>query len=767
MLRGKRASTTLLKPRTKRRQTVAELEESQERKQAEEALQAERNKLQSLIGAIEYTLTIQDRDYNIIYQNELSRIASGGDHLGEKCYRAYEHRDKVCHGCPVEKAFKDGKSHTAERQTVLPSGEVAFWENTASPIRGARGEIISCLELARDITERKKADEALRESEEKYKTLVEDVPIGIYFNDFGGTFLYGNKKAEEITGYKREELLGKSFLKLKLLDPQELVKAIKLLALNRLGKSTGPDRFVLNRKDGTKGIVEIHTRITTVGGKKVVLGMVEDITERKKQEQALANEVTRRRILVDQSLDGIVVLDVEARVVEANQRFAEMLGYSPEEVRKLHTWDWDKNFPPEKLLEMGRAVDEQGLHLETQHHRKDGSVIDVDISINGTVIAGQKLIFCVCRDITERRQAGEALRKSEEKFSKAFRASPSTVTITTLKDGKFLELNDTFTRLTGYSREELIGRNSTDINFWVDPEDRNRILQIIKEQGRVNNVEANIRRKSGEIRTWLFSMEPIDIGGELCLLSATTDITERKRAEEALKAAQERLVRSEKLAAIGQLAGGVGHELRNPLSAIKTAAQYARKKLAASELSASEPKVLEFLGLIDEEVDRANKVITDLLSFSRVAKPTVSSVKVEGIIRDALSHVAVPGNVTVVTDVSPDLPMVMIDAGQIQQVFVNIILNALEAMPEGGRLEVRASSKDGFVMVEFTDTGSGIPEAVAGKIFEPLFTTKAKGIGLGLAMSKNIMERHGGDIGVQSKEGDGTTFTISLPTRAV
>ncbi len=176
---------------------------------------------------------------------------------------------------------------------------------------------------------------------------------------------------------------------------------------------------------------------------------------------------------------------------------------------------------------------------------------------------------------------------------------------------------------------------------------------------------------------------------------------------------------------------------------------------------------MEFLGLVDEEVDSANKVITDLLSFSRVAKPAVSLVKVGSIIRDALNHVAVPGNVEVVTDVDPDLPMVMVDGGQIQQVFVNVILNALEAMPEGGRLEIRARGKDDFVTVEFTDTGGGIPESVVGKIFEPLFTTKAKGIGLGLAMSKSIMERHGGDIGVRSKEGKGTTFTLSLPTRVV
>jgi len=245
------------------------------------------------------------------------------------------------------------------------------------------------------------------------------------------------------------------------------------------------------------------------------------------------------------------------------------------------------------------------------------------------------------------------------------------------------------------------------------------------------------------------------------------DITERKRVEDELKAAQEQLIRAEKLAAIGQLASGVGHELRNPLGAIKNAALYVRRRIAKSELSATEPKVLEFLDLIDEEVDSANKVITDLLSFSRVAKPTVSLVNAGSIIRGALSHVAVPGNVEVVTDVDPGLPIVVVDAAQIQQVFINIILNALEAMPEGGRLEIRARNKAELVTVDFIDTGCGIPESVMGKIFDPLFTTKPKGIGLGLAMSKSIMERHGGDIGVKSKEGKGTTFTLSLPTRMV
>ena len=144
-------SSALIKDSAGEVKTVAQLLDITERKQGEEALQAEKNKLQSLIDAMEDCFSIQDRDYNIIYQNEPSRIASGGNHRGEKCYRAFEGREEVCEGCPIEKAFKDGKSHTAERRRVSSSGEVTFWENTASPIRDAAGRIVSCLEIARNI----------------------------------------------------------------------------------------------------------------------------------------------------------------------------------------------------------------------------------------------------------------------------------------------------------------------------------------------------------------------------------------------------------------------------------------------------------------------------------------------------------------------------------------------------------------------------------------------------------------------------------------
>jgi PAS domain S-box-containing protein len=607
---------------------------------------------------------------------------------------------------------------------------------------------------------------ALGESQEKLRKMLESVTDGISVVDLNGVIIETNQRTVEMHGFtSKDELLGRNALELVAPRDHERIAANMRRAVKQ-GTVRGVE-YTLLKANGSEFPGELSTSILkdASGNWIGLITIARDVTERKRAEEALADEVTRRRLLVDQSRDGIVVLDENAKVYEANQRFAEMLGYTPEEVRELHTWDWDKNFPPEKLLEMGRAVDEKGLHLETQHHRKDGSAIDVDISINGAMCGGQKLIFCVCRDITERKQAEEALQTEKNKLQSLIGAMEYTLTIQDT-DYNIIYQNE-LSRIAS-------GGDHLGEKCYRAYEGREKVcegcpVEKAFKDGKSHTAERRRVAPSGEVTFWENTASPIrDARGEIISgLELARDITERKQAEEALKAAQEQLIRSEKLAAIGQLASGVGHELRNPLGAIKTAVHYVRRKIAGSELSAAEPRVVEFLGLIDGEVDSANKVITDLLSFSRVAKPAVSLVKVGSIIRDALNYVAVPGNVEVVTDVDPDLSMVMVDGGQIQQVFVNVILNALEAMPEGGRLEIRARGKGELVTAEFTDTGGGIPESVVGKIFEPLFTTKAKGIGLGLAMSKSIMERHGGDIGVKSKEGEGTTFTLSLPTRVV
>ncbi len=238
---------------------------------------------------------------------------------------------------------------------------------------------------------------------------------------------------------------------------------------------------------------------------------------------------------------------------------------------------------------------------------------------------------------------------------------------------------------------------------------------------------------------------------------------ELETANEELKEAQEQMVRTEKLAAIGQLAGGVGHELRNPLGAIKNAVYYIRGKLAQNELAQREPRIMDFLTIVDDEINSSNKIINDLLNFSRVGKPAVSPARIEKVIADAIAHTHVPENVELIKKVDSALPEVEMDTEQIRQVFVNIITNAVQAMPEGGKLSVEAGQGNGFLEINIGDTGVGIPKEALSKIFDPLFTMKAKGIGLGLAVCKSIVERHQGSIEVKSEVGKGTTFAVKLP----
>jgi signal transduction histidine kinase len=241
---------------------------------------------------------------------------------------------------------------------------------------------------------------------------------------------------------------------------------------------------------------------------------------------------------------------------------------------------------------------------------------------------------------------------------------------------------------------------------------------------------------------------------------------ELRATNEELRDAQEKLVRSERLAAIGQLAGGVGHELRNPLGAIKNAIYYVRGKVTKSELVNKDQRVMEFLDIIDDEISSSGKIINDLLGFSRVGKPAVSPARIEKVIDDTLSYITIPQNIQLIKKLDTNLPEIKIDTDQVRQVLVNMILNAVQAMPDGGKLTISAREKEKFLEVEVTDSGCGIPQEVTDKIFDPLFTTRAKGIGLGLAVCKAIIDRQQGDIEVESEIGKGTTFTVKLPLEA-
>jgi PAS domain S-box-containing protein len=634
-----------------RRAVLGNLVDITERKQVEEALQAEKNKLQSVIDAMTDALTIQDRDYKIIFQNEPSRKSTGGDRTGEKCYRAYEGRETVCDRCPVEKSFKDGKPHNAERQRVLPSGEVTFWENIANPIRDARGKVVACLEIGRNIT-----------------------------------------------GFK-------------------------------------------------------------------------------KQEQALADELTQRRLLIDKSLDGIVVLDEDARVVEANQRFAEILGYTLEEVRELHTWDWDKNFPPEKILEMGRTVDEKGLHLETKHTRKDGSVFDVDISISGIMCGERKLIFCIDRDITERKRMEEALRDSEEKLRKMFESVTDGILVIDLK-GSITDVNERVVEMHGFSyKDELRGKSAFEL---VTPRDHKRIAADMKKaikQEAIRRAEYTLLRTDGsefpgELSTSVLKGASDNVVGHITIVR---DITERKRAEEERKALLQDIKKSnrrleEANKELQDFVYVASHDLREPLRKISSFGTLLQDSLEG-KLDEDQQENFEFM--IDG-ARRMQDMIDALLTYSRLT--TRANPHQQVYLNEVIENLKKLELATLLDEtrgtihIPEPLPPVRADPSQMNQLFQNLIGNGLKFHQEGipPAIIIRAHGVENkMIQIEVEDNGIGIDE----KYHEQLFVmfkrlhsrAQYDGTGIGLAICKKIVERHGGDIGVKSTPGKGSTFWFKLP----
>jgi len=294
-----------------------------------------------------------------------------------------------------------------------------------------------------------------------------------------------------------------------------------------------------------------------------------------------------------------------------------------------------------------------------------------------------------------------------------------------------------------------------------------RFVHIAKD------VTDSVVHRQMEERMWQEIIQVIDriydelVDNQLKLEKSKEVLEERTAALEKssseLQSTQDRLIKSEKLAAIGQLAASVAHELRNPLGVIKNSAYYLRDQLAQAGMIKHYPNIDEFLNIIENEISLSDKIIRDLLNFSLISKPITKLEDINAIIEYAVSISNTPENIRVIMNLQPDINRAFIDQYQIRQSFFNIILNAYQAMETGGILEITSREREGFIEIEFKDTGTGILQKDHEKIFDALFTTKAKGIGLGLAVTQGIIERHGGHITIESEVGKGTAFTVRLP----
>ncbi len=471
----------------------------------------------------------------------------------------------------------------------------------------------------------------------------------------------------------------------------------------------------------------------------------------------------RYRMLFESAGDAIFIIEAEGvnagRIAAANRAASVMHGYPIKELLGMCIVDLNTPDSPWEVHDrISKILSGECFNEEIAHVRKDGTVFPVEVSAVLMELEGTKYVLAFDRDITQRKEVEKALRLSEEKFSKAFRASPDWITITTLDEGRYIEVNDAFMRISGYTREEVIGRTSRELGMWVNPEEREEMVPVLKKDGAVWNKEVHYRTKSGNVLTMLRSSQGIDYGGMRCIISVTHDVTERRKTQIMLQ-------RVEQMKAVAEIAVGIAHEIKNPLAGIKSSMEV----LHAEEACSGENN--EILLKVISEIRRIETLLKNLLNFARPPKPELGMVDINPLLDATLEfsvdkvRMAPRPAIEVVRDFEDGLPAVIADGMQLKQVFLNLFLNAVEAMPAGGTLKIKTSYEKAAssVKIEVSDTGKSINGDAMNKIFQPFFTTKAKGTGMGLAISKRLIEDHGGTITLGNLPDRGVVFTIRIP----
>ena len=496
-------------------------------------------------------------------------------------------------------------------------------------------------------------------------------------------------------------------------------------------------------------------------------------------------ESGKYRTLWEKANDGLVYLDWKGKILDVNQKAEELTGLKREAIVgkpffKLGLVDL-KDVP----LLLGRIKDtlkgKQTSGYQMMIRRKDGSVKHIEV--NASVVRGKKVqvgILAVIRDITERMETEQAMIESEEKYRSLFANMTNGIAFCRMvlnkkskpEDFTFLDVNGAFEELTGLKKVDVVGKRATEAVSGIN-EGHPELFEVC------GRVASSGHRERFELffeplRKWfLISVycpregyfvavfdditEQKEIGKKLEEYSESLELTVEVRTRE-LREAQNRLLRVERFAAIGELAGMIGHDLRNPLTAIKNAVYYLKRKQAYS----ADSKEKDMMDIVDKSVDHANKIVCSLLEYSAEICLEIEECSAKELLDYVLLMAQVPERVRVVDRTSYE-PVIWVDVNKMERVFLNLINNAFDAISEKGTLEISSKREGEMVEIAFTDNGVGMSEQTLAKVFNPLFTTKAQGMGFGLAICKRIVEAHGGTIKADSVLGRGTTFTITLP----
>jgi PAS domain S-box-containing protein len=608
-----------------------------------------------------------------------------------------------------------------------------------------------------------------------YNRVFETPIVGMTVLDMNQNIIFGNATARKIFQLE-QDAVGVNVREFLNEESKKLIDTVVVPALEKTGSWQG--ELVGKRKDGRE--VPLSASCIVIydeeGKPHAVLATYRDITERKEMENSLRESEKRYRRLVDAAPDVIYTIAWDGTITSLNPAFERITGWSRSEWLNKHFAELvhpdDLNKAVETFHQAMRGETPPPYELRIKTKSGDylvGEFISTPLIEKGEIVGE----LGIARDITEHKKAEDALRESNEKFKALYKSGPipSYTWQKTGEDFVLVDYNDAAAAISG-KVAGLIGIKAKEMY-----KDRPDIIEDLK---RCYIEHTTVRREmfhqfSTGTRKFLvvtYTFVPPNF-----VMVYTEDITERKRAEDKLREysekleqkveektkelieSEKKLITAEKLAAIGEVATQVGHDLRNPLTSIKGAAYYLKTKAVRLDKNAK-----KMFDTIDASIEYANKIITDLLDFSQEIKLKPVRRTVKEVVTGALSSIKIPKKVEVIDSTESELT-IQVDPLLIKRVLHNIFTNAFDAMPDGGTLKIESKENDKNVSIKICDSGAGMPKKVLEKVFTPFFTTKAKGVGLGLAICKRIVEAHEGSISIESKVGKGTCVTIILPKK--
>jgi PAS domain S-box-containing protein len=672
---------------------------------------------------------------------------------------------------------------------------------------------------------------ASRKSASAFRTFTEQSPNMIFINK-GGRVVYANKRCVEDMGYSREEFYAPDFDFMALIAPESIDLIRSNFKRHMTGEEVEPYEYSIINKQGEKIEAIITTKLINYDREKAILGIITDITARKRTEEELQYRLKLQHLITtvssqfinlypDQIDDEINhTLQQIGEFADADRSYVFQFSEDQKSVSCTHEWAAEEmettvepiqNVPVEtypwgtkKFLRGNMVLIPRVSELppeainEKQRFEQQGiqSILAVPMASGGRVMGFVgldsvreekmwaedtssllKLVGQVFANAFENKKNRQALQESEERLRTVFETFPDPVTIIQAEDGRCVDINSAFTRMTGWTTEEVIGKTAADLDIWHNPKEREKLTAGIAQHGKIENLEAKFRLKDGSMITALMSAVLIKLKDKPHILTITRDISELKSAQEEREQLKTQLIQAQKMEAIGTLAGGIAHDFNNILGAI---IGYAEMALYDTQKDSMEHYNID---QVLKAGHRAKDLVKQILAFSRKSEQDKSVISSTPIIKEVLKllRASLPTTIEIKQNIEPNVDPIFADPTQIHQVIMNLCTNSAHAMEDtGGILQVSLGNFEltapqasqypelnpgPYVKLSISDTGHGMDAATMDRIFDPYFTTKAqdKGTGMGLAVVHGIVKGHGGGIHVQSTPDGGTRFDILFP----